>query len=194
MKKAAAGIIAAAAVIGCLRYATAESAAEPEAEPKPVFLVEMETVAAAGSALIDGDACRNIVTDRAEEWLFRTHPKDRWFGSDNYDVNSGPFVRTKKFLIRLSRLLDFPRDCNLWMICKGKPEKVHMVIRQKNGWSQWYSFGQMAIDPPPEMKRCLQQGETVTVTGRKSNYHSVLSPVRDALGDVVGLIEACTRR
>lgn len=162
---------------------------------KPDKLVaRLDELAAIGSVMVDGDECLQIVTDRAAELMFRVDPRDRWAGSDNYDVNFEPFIRTKKLLIRLGRLADFPVDCNLWMICKKRPKMVHMVIRQLNGWSQWYRFGQLAIDPPAEMKRVLSTGQRVTVEGKLGDRVSVLSPVRNSLGDVVGLLEICTRR
>lgn len=158
------------------------------------LVAKLDGIGRVASIIMDGDDCLTIVTDRAEEWLFRRHPQDQWFASDNYDVNFEPFVRNKKLLIRLSKLEEFPIDCNLWLKTKGNPDKIHLVIRQVNGFSQWYSFGQLAIDPPAEMKKVLDTGERVTVAGGRSDYVSVLAPVRTALGDVIGLVEVTTRR
>jgi len=178
------------AVAGWARRGRAEAAAD---RPDPM-LEELRNIARVASVIMDGDDCLDIVTERAAELMFLTHPRDRWYGSDNYDVNHEVFVRNKKLLIRLSRLASFPVDCNLWMKCKKRPEKIHLVIRQVNGYSQWYSFGQMAIDPPPEMKKVLETGRPLTVAGRRSDYVSVLAPVFNSLEEVVGLVEVVSRR
>ena len=140
--------------------------------------------------LIDGDRCWKIVTDRAEDWMFKKFPGDEWAGNDNYDVNLEAFRTTKKELIRLSRLSTFPVDCNLWMRIRNRPDQVNAVIRQAKDWSRWYRFGQMAISPTAEMQRALA-GEQVKVSDSRSNLVSVLAPVRNSRGEVVGFVEVC---
>lgn len=173
--------------------------AQPEATTKPGpeagLEAKLDELGRLASALVDGEECAQIVTDRAEELMFRVDPDDRWAGSDNYDVNPEPFLRTKKLLARIGKLADLPVDCNLWVKCKRRPEMVTIVIRQVHGWSQFYEWAQMAMEPTPEMKRALEGGERVLVRARPPRDHvSVLAPVRDSLGDVTGFVEVCTRR
>lgn len=170
-----------------------KAAEKKEAPNADLVKAKLKEIAHIATTILDGDECASIVTERAEKWLFKKHPKDRWFGSDNYDVKQDVFIRHKKLLIRLSRLAEFPCDCNLWLKIRIRPEKIGMVIRQRNGLQQFYRFGQQAIDPPPEFKNVLEKGETVVIEGKKSDYISVLTPVRNSLDEVVGLVEVCTR-
>jgi hypothetical protein len=168
---------------------------EPTTQPFEAALVaQLDELGRIGSVMIDGEECLQIVTDRAEELIFRKDPRDEWAGSDNYDVNPELFMRTKKLLVRLAMLVDFPVDCNLWMKCKKQPDKVHMVIRQFNSWSQFYAWGEMAMDPTTEMKWVLEKGDRVLVQAKPPADHlSLLAPVRDSMGDVVGFLEICVR-
>ena len=189
--------IAAASIAGCGQPGKTPAAVSPSppagADAQARTIGELRRLAAIASAVLDGDECMEIVTDRAAELMFKVDPRDRWIGSDNYDVDREKFTRTKKLLIRVSRLADFPADCNLWLRTKKKPGRVHAVILQVNGLSSFYKFGQMVIDPPAEFAAVLKQGRTVVVTGKRRNVVSVLAPVRDSLGDVVGLVEASGR-
>jgi len=142
------------------------------------------------SKVLDGDRCWRLVTDRAEEWLFRELPGDKWAGMDNYDVDLDEFRSIKKDLIRLSNLATIPADCNLWMKVRTRQDRVHVVIRQAKDWSQWYRFAQMTIEPTPEMKRALA-GEQVTSTDQQSGLISILAPVRNRRNEVVGFVEVC---
>ena len=51
--------------------------------------------------MIDGDACRRIVTARALDYMLRNDPKDRFLAGDNYEVNYDAFDSVKKTLIRI---------------------------------------------------------------------------------------------
>ena len=188
--------VLAAGVAGCGQPGKppAVSAAPADgADAQARALGEMRRLATIASAVLDGDECMEIVTDRAAELMFKVDPRDKWIGSDNYDVDREKFTRTKKLLIRVSRLADFPVDCNLWLRTKQKPWQVHAVILQVNGLSSFYQFGQMVIDPPEEFAGVLKEGRTVAVTGKRRSVVSVLAPVRNSLGDVVGLVEVASR-
>jgi len=166
-------------------------------QPKPVKTIEsqLDELGRIASVLVDGELASDIVTDRAAKLMFRKDPNDPYAGADNYDVNFEPFMQTKKLLIRLEGLVDFPVNCNLWMRCKGKPELVQMVIRQNPGWSQFYSWGTHSTEPTPEMTRVLEKGERVFVRAKPPRDHIVvLAPIRDSLGDVVGFVEVVTRQ
>ena len=51
----------------------------------------------------------------------------------------------------------------------------------------------MAFDPTEEMKRVFDKGDRVTIRADRSDYISVLAPVRDSLDEIVGFVEICTR-
>ncbi len=149
---------------------------------------ELDTVARVASAMVDGDACRRIVTKRALDSMFAQNPRDRFLASDNYDVNHEPFIQVKKTLIRLARLCPFACDVNLWMPLAGRPGKIHVVIRNSREMSQFWPWGALHQDMPAPMKTVLETGRRVTAK-EKPGWISVLAPVADSLGDTVGLVE-----
>lgn len=153
---------------------------------------ELDDVARIGSVMVDGDVCQTIVTQHAKELLFASDPRDQFLAGDNYDVDDSAFNMVKKTLIRLSHLSSFPADVNLWMPIEGHPDKIQLVIRNKNEMSQFWNWGELYGDMIPEMKTVLETRQRVTVT-RKPGWISVLAPVYNSLGDVVGLIEAVSQ-
>jgi hypothetical protein len=153
---------------------------------------ELDDVARVGSVVVDGDVCQKIVTQRAKEFLFARDPRDEFLAGDNYDVDDVAFNTVKKTLARLSHLSSFPADVNLWMPIEGHPGKIQLVIRNKNEMSQFWNWGELYGDMVPQMETALKTGQRVTVTS-KPGWISVLAPVHNSLGDVVGLIEAVSR-
>lgn len=152
----------------------------------------LQEIARVGSVMVDGDVCERIVTDRTRNALLHPDPRDQWGAADNYDVDAPAFIQTKKTLIRLSRLTNHPVDVNLWMPVPGDASRVHIVIRNRNEMSQFWEWGQLTQPMFPLMKRVLESGEAVTVKD-KSPLISVLSPVRNSLGHIVGLIEVVSQ-
>jgi hypothetical protein len=150
---------------------------------------ELDDVARVATVMMDGDACQRIVTPRALEYMFKSDPRDPWLAGDNYEVNDQAFIQVKKTLLRLARLAPFPCDVNLWMPIAGHPDKVRVVIRNVNEMSQFWPWGALYQDMIPQMKHVLENGRRVIVTDRPG-WVSVLAPVRNSLGDVVGLVEA----
>ncbi len=167
--------------------AFAQEAAVPTATKEDV-LRDLDEVARIATVMVDGDVCRQIMTERALGLMFAVDAKDPWAASDNFDVNDQPYVQTKKTLIRLSRLLTYPCDVNLWMPFADRPDKIQILIRNVNEWSQFWSWGMLVQDMPAEMKRVLETGRRETVM-RKPGLMSVLAPVRDSLGETVALVE-----
>ena len=153
---------------------------------------ELDIVAHVGSAMVDGDICQKIVTQRARELMFASDPRDRFLAGDNYDVDDVAFNTVKKTLIRLSHLSSFPADVNLWMPIEGHAGKIQLVIRNKNEMSQFWNWGELYGDMVPQMETVLKTGQRVTVTN-KPGWISVLAPVYNSLGDVVGLIETVSQ-
>lgn len=153
---------------------------------------ELDDIARIGSVMVDGDVCQKVVTQHAKELLFASDPRDQFLAGDNYDVDDSAFNAVKKTLIRLSHLSSFPADVNLWMPIEGHPDKIQLVIRNKNEMSQFWNWGELYGDMVPEMKTVLETRQRITVT-RKLGWISVLAPVYNSLGDVVGLIEAVSQ-
>jgi hypothetical protein len=153
---------------------------------------ELDIVAHVGSAMVDGDICQKIVTQRARELMFASDPRDRFLAGDNYDVDDVAFNTVKKTLIRLSHLSSFPADVNLWMPIEGHAGKIQLVIRNKNEMSQFWNWGELYGDIVPQMETVLKTGQRVTVTNTPG-WISVLAPVYNSLGDVVGLIETVSQ-
>ena len=154
--------------------------------------MELDSLARVGSVMVDGDVCQKIVTERSKEFLFASDPRDKFLAGDNYDVDDVAFNSVKKTLLRLSQLVSFPADVNLWMPIEGHPGKIQLVIRNKNEMSQFWSWGDLYGDMLPQMETVLKTGQRVTVTN-KPGWISVLAPVYNSLGDVVGLIETVSQ-
>jgi hypothetical protein len=127
---------------------------------------DLEGIARVATVMIDGDVCQRIMTDRALKKMFVIDPKDPWIGSDNFDVNAEPFIE--------------------------EPGKIQVLIRNKYEMSQFWSFGQLYATIPPEMNEVLATGKRLTIQ-KKGNIISVLTPVYNSLGDVVGLVEVVSR-
>ncbi len=165
--------------------------AQPERGSDPLAK-DLDDVARVATVMVDGDACRRIQTPRSAQLLLKEDPRDRWAASDNYDVDHEAFIRTKKTLMRLSRLTRYPCDVNLWMPIAGNPARVQIMIRQVNEMSQFWTWGVLHQETPAEMKQVLDTGRRVVVNKRPGMV-SVLAPVYDSLGDIVGLVEVVGR-
>jgi len=156
------------------------------------FTRELDDAARVATAMVDGDTCRRIVTPRAMEFMLRTDAADRYLASDNYDVNHSAFDAVKKTLIRLSGLVSFPADANLWMPISGHPDKIRVVIRNANELSQFWPWGALYQDMVPEMATVLSTGRRIAVA-KKPGWVSVLAPVSDSLGDIVAVVEVASQ-
>jgi hypothetical protein len=152
----------------------------------------LDSAARVASVMVDGDVCQRIVTKRALASIVEVNPRDRWLASDNYDVNHEPFIQIKKTLARLAQLVPFPADVNLWMPIPGQPGRIHIVIRGVNEISEFWPWGALHQDTPAAMKEVLESGRRITAN-EKAGFIAVLAPVKNSLGDVVGLVEVVTR-
>lgn len=151
---------------------------------------ELDAIGKAASVMVDGDVCQRILTPRALEFMLRNPTSDRWADGDNYDVDDAAFLATKKTLMRLARLAEYPVDVNLWM--PVKPGTVHVVIRTHFEMSQFWPWGKLYQPAPVAMATVLETGRRITVK-EKPGYISVLAPVRNSLDEIVGLVEVVTR-
>lgn len=148
----------------------------------------LDRVAQVATVMLDGDVCSRIETPRSRKFALDTDSRDPWRASDNYDVDDRAFNGTKKVLMRLSRLCDTACDVNLWMPLASDRGKVQVMIRNVHEMSQFWPWGALNQEIPAEMRRVLDTGQRVTVR-QKPGMVSVLAPVYDSLGDVVGLVE-----
>jgi hypothetical protein len=152
----------------------------------------LDRVARTASVMVDGDVCRHIQTPRSAQFLLQTDPRDPWKASDNFDVDDAAFIQTKKTLMRLARLCPEACDVNLWMPVPSDPPRIQILIRNVYEMSQFWKWGDLHQEMPAEMKRVLDTGERVTVR-RRPGMISVLAPVYDSLGDIIGFVEVVSQ-
>jgi hypothetical protein len=152
---------------------------------------QLREVARVATAMLDGDQCRRIVSPKSIQEMFAESPRDKFAASDNYTVDHEAFIQVKKTLIRLSTLASTPCDVNLWMPLP-KEGKIHIVIRNVNEMSQFWTWGALFQDMHPAMKSVLSNGRPQLVQ-EKPGMISILAPVRDSLGDIAGLVEVVAR-
>jgi hypothetical protein len=153
---------------------------------------DLDRVARTATVMVDGDVCRRIQTPRSARLLLEKDPRDPWKASDNFDVDDQAFIQTKKTLMRLARLCTAACDVNLWMPVPSNPPRVQILIRNVYEMSQFWKWGDLHQEMPPEMKQVLDTGERVMVR-RRPGMISVLAPVYDSLGDAVGLVEVVSQ-
>ncbi|HXR76089.1 MAG TPA: hypothetical protein VN737_08955 [Bryobacteraceae bacterium] len=149
---------------------------------------DLDQIAKVATVMVDGDVCQRILTPRALQHILRKDPRDQWADGDNYDVDDQAFITTKKTLMRLAQLANYPVDVNLWMPLDGAPGRIHVVIRNRYEMSQFWKWGDLTQPTPPIMQKVLEFGQRVGVE-QKSGYVSVLAPVRNSLNNIVGLVE-----
>jgi len=152
---------------------------------------DLERLAQVATAVVDGDECERIMTPRALEKMFRTDPRDRWAGHDNFDVNDKPYIAVKKLLRRVATVAPFPVDCNLWMSFRERPDLVQVLIRQVNEISGFWKWGDLYQPMPAEMKEVFVTGKAKTV--RRGGVGVGVAPVYNSLGDVVAVVEVAAR-
>lgn len=163
------------------------------AADSPARAGQLESIARTASVMVDGDVCQRIVTTRAAKYLLKTLTGDPgWEAGDNYDVDGASFLLTKKTLMRLSRLADFPVDVNLWLPVTPDHAFIHIAIRNRYEMSQFWPWGKLTQETPAVMRTVLREGKPVTVPG-KDGFLSVLAPVRNSLDEIVGLVEVATK-
>ncbi len=165
------------------------AAAPVLAQPGGVKLAEVARIA---TVMVDGDACNRIQTPRSQQYMLKKDPRDPWVGGDNFDVDQAAFTQVKKTLMRLARLCPETCDVNLWMPVKTDPPQIQVLIRNVHEMSQFWSWGALRQEMPSEMKRVLETGEQVSVS-HKPGMVSVLAPVYDSLGGIVGLVEVASQ-
>ncbi len=148
---------------------------------------DLGEIARVATIMIDGDTCQRILTPRALAHMLHPDPRDVWQAGDNYDVDESAFISTKKTLMRLAMMEPYPVDVNLWMPLPTTPASIYVVIRNKYNLSQFWD-GELQQKMPPEMSEVLKTGKSLTIT-KNPGMISVLAPVHNSLGQIVGLVE-----
>jgi hypothetical protein len=142
------------------------------------------------SVMVDGDLAGRIVSPRSWHYIRNPNPKHRFMTGDYYDVDHESFLLMKKTLLRLGRLVGFPCGTSLWLPVPGDKRQVSCVV-QNGKLHRYYRFGGSTQPTPPEMARCLKTGKVLLAPAHR-DYVTALAPVRDSLGDVVGVVELCS--
>ena len=146
-------------------------------------------LAKVASVMVDGEEAKRIITDDAFHHMTNKDPQYRFLSGDHYDVDHQAFLRMKKTLLRLSTLVDFPCDTSLWVRVKGL--ETHVTVAVQNGsLKRYWKWAEEMRPLEGEMADCLRTGEvTVASLDHPTGTVTVLAPVRDSLGDVVGFVE-----
>ena len=159
---------------------------EDQARETLKALVEAARVA---SIMVDGDEAKRIITGRAMHHIAHPDPEHPFLSGDHYDVEHASFGRMKKTLLRLERLLDFACSASLWVHVEGLEGAMTLAV-QNGSIHRYYRFGQEKLESPAEMVECVGTGQTVVAPlEHPSQTLTVLAPVFDSLGDVVGVVE-----
>ncbi|MEW6756339.1 MAG: hypothetical protein AB1505_36010 [Candidatus Latescibacterota bacterium] len=163
----------------------------PDADPGAV-LAELVRLAEIVSGILDGEEVKRVITPQAMAHIANPDPEHVFLAGDYYDVDREVFLRTKKLLLRLERLARVPVDASVWVLVPGRDA---VTVAVHNGVShRYYAFGQESLPIPPEMREVLatgavrQLGPQEDVRGSR-RLVTVLTPVRDSLGDVVAVAE-----
>jgi hypothetical protein len=153
------------------------------------MLRAMEGVARVASVMVDGDEASRIIARRAMRYIAEPDPDYGFLAGDYYDVDHATFLRMKKLLLRLERLLDFPCSTSLWVRVGGSVGLMTLAV-QNGSVHRCYRFGQLRIETPPEMAECVRaRGTIVAPLEHPTRTLTVLAPVFDSLGDVTAVIE-----
>ena len=158
---------------------------------KPVakMLADLRELARIAAVMVDGDEAGRILTKKALYHLEHPDPDYRHMVGDYYDVEHAPFLRTKKTLMRLARLVDFACDTTLWLKV-GEGRDLLTVATHNGPLSRWYRFGAGTAQADEDLARCLETGKCIVLgAGDPDLPLTALAPVRDSLGEVVGLVE-----
>jgi hypothetical protein len=157
--------------------------------PVRTVLAELERLARVAEAMVDGELAGRVVTERAAHYIANPHPDHRHLSGDYYDVDHAAFLAMKKVLLRLERIVPFACNATLWMRVRGAEQLLTPVV-QNGRLHRYYRFGEERRRPEGELAECLATGKAVCApVDGSAEFLTVLAPVRDSLGAVVGCVE-----
>jgi hypothetical protein len=157
-------------------------------------MAALKELARVAEAMIDGEQAKIIISDRAFYYMLNSPPEHRYMSGDYFDVDHPKFLRMKKTLKRLEKLVDFTCGTSLWVRIKGSDKFVTVAVHNNRGWlHRYFRADEAKFTPPPEMKECFDKGHIVLAPIKTTlSGLTALAPVRDSLGDVVGVVELTT--
>lgn len=164
---------------------------EPGGDEQSALATDLKQLAAIAGPILDGDECRAVLTERAYKTMWAIDPRDEWAAMDNFDYDEAVAIRVKKLLIRLARTRGYKADCNLWLNCPEKPNTVMCVIKNVNNCCPYAPWG-VLYQPTPEPMQAALQGE-ISVGRPNDNATSVFAPIKNSMGDIVGVVECSSR-
>jgi hypothetical protein len=167
-----------------------QAPAAAPADADPMFR-DLHEIARVITCMVDGELVKQIVTDRVQEKVFKLDPRDRWSAGDNWDYNHEPFIRTKQTLQRALCLSQGAVGCNLYTPAVANANQWYHVLRTRWSPRQVMSEGGFAQVPDSELVQVFNTGERITLN-KRPKQHSVLTPVYDSLGVIVGVVEVIT--
>ncbi|HTL51426.1 MAG TPA: hypothetical protein VL860_02500 [Planctomycetota bacterium] len=152
---------------------------------------DLKSLAVLAGPLMDGDECHAVLTKRSYETMWAIDPRDQWAAMDNYDYDEDIAIRVKKQLIRLARTRGYKADCNLWLDCPEKKNTVQCVIKNVNNCCPYAPWGALYQDTPAVIQQALK-GE-VSCGSTDGNWVSAFAPIKNSMGDIVGVVECSSR-
>jgi hypothetical protein len=150
----------------------------------------LRDAARVAAVMVDGDLAGRIVSARSWHYIRNPNPKYRFMTGDYFDVDHASFLLMKKTLLRLGRLTGFTCGTSLWLPVPGVKGQVTCAV-QNGKLHRYYRFGASSQPAAPEMLRCLRTGKVLLAPPHR-DFVTALAPVRDSLGDVVGVVELCS--
>ena len=151
-------------------------------------LAELTRLGEIAAGIIDGEDIKAVVLPSAMEQIIEPDKVHPYTAGDCFDVDMPLFLRVKKLLLRIERLSELEVCGSIWIPVPGTDEAT--VIIHNGVHHRWYVFGQLKLDTPAPLKQMLETGEMVQVApGEGEVLATVLAPIRDSLGDVVGAVE-----
>ncbi|NKB70307.1 MAG: hypothetical protein GKR89_24820 [Candidatus Latescibacteria bacterium] len=155
-----------------------------------IVLAELARLAEIAAGILDGEEIKQVITAEAMHYIANPDPRYRFLAGDYYDVDSELFLRTKKLLLRIERLGHVPVDSSVWVPVPGRDA---ITLAVQNGVNhRYYTFGQEQLATPPAIQRVFDSSaiESVGPNGdAPPQLATALAPVKDSLGDVVGVAE-----
>ena len=156
-------------------------------------LTELERLGEIVSAILDGEEVKHIITDEAMHYVAHPHPDHPFLAGDHYDVDHVLFLRTKKLLLRIARMSDLDVGTTVLV---GVPDTDLVTVALHNGTCFRYcrALGQLCMPSPRDVTDVFETGRSASVPACDADpMATVLTPVRDSLGDVVAVVELSAR-
>lgn len=152
-------------------------------------LTELTRLAEIAAAILDGEEVKRIITDQAMHYVANPHPDHPFLAGDHYDVDAELFLRMKKLLLRIVTLSELDIGATV-LVPVGDTNWVTVALHNGTCFRYYMVFGQLKLETPGEIAEVLRTGRVVSVPPDDATpLATALGPIRDSLGDVVGVVE-----